>query len=133
MSREKGYYQLIQPEGMYKPATYNHAMRAGNTLYVAGQVARDANGAIVAPGDAAGQARQVYHNLGRVLGAAGAKPEHVVKVTTYLVDPADSKAVSEVRLEFFSLHRPPHTGLIVAGLGSPEVRVEVEVIAVLPE
>jgi enamine deaminase RidA (YjgF/YER057c/UK114 family) len=108
-------------------------MRAGNTLYVAGQVARDVNGVLVSPNDAAGQARQVYHNLGRVLEAAGAKPEHVVKVTTYLVDPADSKAVTEARLQFFGDHRPPHTGLIVAGLGSPEVRVEVEVIAVLEE
>lgn len=125
------FYQLFQPEGIYKPATYHHAMRAGNTIYVAGQVARDENGTLVAPNDAAGQARQVYHNLRRVLEAAGAKPEHVVKVTTYLVDPADAKAVSEVRLEFFGDHRPPHTGLIVAGLGSPEVKVEVEVIAVL--
>jgi 2-iminobutanoate/2-iminopropanoate deaminase len=124
---------FIQPEGIYKPSTYNHAMRAGNTVYVAGQVARDWDGNLVAPNDAAGQARQMYHNLGRVLEAAGAKPEHVVKVTTYLTDPADSKAVSEVRLEFFGEHRPPHTGLIVAGLGSPEVKVEVEVIAVLEE
>ncbi len=127
------FYQLFQPEGIYKPATYHHAMRAGNTIYVAGQVARDENGTLVAPNDAAGQARQVYHNLRRVLEATGAKPEHVVKVTTYLVDPADAKAVSEVRLEFFGDHRPPHTGLIVAGLGSPEVKVEVEVIAVLEE
>lgn len=133
MRYKSDFYQLIQPEGIYKPATYNHAMRAGNTVYVAGQVARDSNGNLVAPNDAAGQARQVYHNLGRVLEAAGAKPEHVVKVTTYLTDPADSKAVSEVRLEFFGDHRPPHTGLIVAGLGSPEVKVEVEVIAVLEE
>lgn len=127
------FYQLFQPEAIYKPTTYNHAMRAGNTLYVAGQVARDTNGNLVAPNDVAGQARQVYYNLRRVLEAAGAKPEHVVKVTTYLVDPADSKAVSEVRLEFFGDHRPPHTGLVVAGLGSPEVKVEVEVIAVLEE
>lgn len=108
-------------------------MRAGNTLYVAGQVARDINGVLVSPNDAAGQARQVFHNLSKVLEAAGARPEHVVKVTTYLVDPADSKVVSEVRLDFFGTHRPPHTGLIVVGLGSPEVRVEVEVIAVLKE
>ncbi len=107
-------------------------MRAGNTVYVAGQVARDANGVLVAPNDAAGQAKQVYHNLGRVLEACGATVENVVKITTYLVDGADSKAVTDVRLEFFGDHRPPHTGLIVAGLGSPEVRLEVEVIVVLP-
>ena len=125
------FYQLIQPENIYQPATYNHAMRAGNTLYVAGQVARDSNGALVAPFDAAAQAKQVYHNLGMVLDAAGFPRDSVVKITTYLVDGADSKAVSNVRLEFFGSHRPPHTGLIVASLGSPEVRLEVEVIAVL--
>ncbi len=129
---QSDFYQLIQPEGIYQPATYNHAMRAGNTLYVAGQVARDVNGALVAPFDAAAQAKQVYQNLGVVLEAAGFPRDSVVKVTTYLVDGADSKAVTEVRLEFFGLHRPPHTGLIVASLGSPEVRLEVEVIAVLP-
>lgn len=94
-----------------------HAIRAGNTLYVAGQVARDEQGAVVGQ-DAATQARQVYANIGRVLEAAGARWTDVVKVTTYLVDRADSRAVSAVRFEHFGDHRPPHTGLIVAGLGS---------------
>ena len=128
----KGFYESFQPDGIYKPATYDHAMRAGNTLYVAGQVARDASGVLVAPGDAAAQARQVYANLGVILEAAGAPRSSVVKVTTYLVDAADSKAVTAARLEFFGSHRPPHTGLIVAALGDPAVRLEVEVIAVLP-
>jgi 2-iminobutanoate/2-iminopropanoate deaminase len=88
---------------------------------------------LVAPNDAAGQARQVYHNLGEVLKAAGADWRHVVKITTFLVDRADAAAVTAVRLEHFGDHRPPHTGLIIAGLGSPEVRLEVEVIAVIPE
>jgi 2-iminobutanoate/2-iminopropanoate deaminase len=127
------FYERIRPDGIYKPATYNHAMRAGNTIYVAGQVARDSDGNLVAPNDAAGQARQVFENLQAVLEAAGAGVEHVVKVTTYLVDREDSKAVSDVRLAFFGDHRPPHTGVIVAGLGAPEVRLEVEVIAVLPD
>jgi 2-iminobutanoate/2-iminopropanoate deaminase len=126
------FYQLIQPENIYQPVTYNHAMRAGNTLYVAGQVARDSSGVLVAPFDVAAQAKQVYQNLGAILEAAGFPIQSVVKITTYLVDSTESKAVTEVRLEFFGLHRPPHTGLIVASLGSPEVRLEVEVVAVLP-
>ncbi len=128
---KSNFYQLIQLQNIYQPATYNHAMRAGNTLYVAGQVARDVNGVLVAPFDATAQAKQVYHNLGAVLEAAGFPRDSVVKITTYLVDSADSKAVTQTRLEFFESHRPPHTGLIVASLGSPEVRLEVEVIAVL--
>jgi 2-iminobutanoate/2-iminopropanoate deaminase len=124
-------HRPIEPAGIYRPATYAHAMLAGDTLYVAGQVARDAAGALVGPHDAAAQARQVYANLGAVLAAAGARPEHVVKVTTYLVDPADGAAASAARQAFFGSHRPPHTGLVVAALGGPEVRLEVEVVAVL--
>jgi 2-iminobutanoate/2-iminopropanoate deaminase len=127
----KPFFESFQPEGIYQPSSYVHAMRAGNTIYVAGQVARDEHGKLVAPGDAAGQARQLYHNMGIVLRAAGADWRNVVKITTYLVDSADAAAVSAVRLETFGAHRPPHTGLIVAGLGSPDVRVEVEVIAVV--
>jgi 2-iminobutanoate/2-iminopropanoate deaminase len=126
-------HRPIEPEGIYRPATYAMGMvAAGRTLYVAGQVARDAAGALVGPNDAAAQARQVYANLGAVLAAAGAGPEHVVKVTTYLVDRDDGAAATDARLAFFGRHRPPHTGLVVAALGTPEVRLEVEVIAVLP-
>jgi 2-iminobutanoate/2-iminopropanoate deaminase len=132
VSRET-FFETIQPDGIYRPASYDHAIRAGNTIYVAGQVSRDANGEVVAPGDAAGQAEQVYANLKVVLQAAGAEPRHVVKVTTYLVRAADSPAVTAERQRFFGAHRPPHTGLIVAALGGAEVLVEVEVVAVLPD
>ena len=127
------FYEIIDPEDMYRAATYVHGMRAGNTIYVAGQVARDVHGVLVAPGDAAGQAKQVFENLSKILTASGADWSNVVKVTTYLVDRDDSPTVTAVRQEYFGEHRPPHTGLIVAGLGAPEVRLEVEVIVVLPE
>jgi enamine deaminase RidA (YjgF/YER057c/UK114 family) len=125
-------FRIIQPDGMYRTSSYVHAIRAGTTLYIAGQVARDERGEVVAPGDAAAQARQVYENLGRVLAAAGAGWRNIVKLTTYLVDRADAQAVSAVRFQYLGDHRPPHTGLIVAGLGSPDLRVEVDAIAVLP-
>jgi enamine deaminase RidA (YjgF/YER057c/UK114 family) len=118
---------------MYRTSSYAHALQAGNTLYLAGQVARDERGEVVAPGDAAGQALQVYQNIGRVLAAAGAGFSHIVKITTYLVDRADSAAVTAVRFDHLGDHRPPHTGLIVAGLGSPDLRLEVDVIAVVPD
>lgn len=129
----KPFYELINPADMYQTPSYNHAMRAGNTIYVAGQVAKDASGELVAPGDAEGQARHVYESLRRVLEASGASFENVVKITTFLVDRNDAPIVSQIRFEYFGDHRPPHTGLIVAGLGSPEVKLEVEVIAVLPD
>ena len=88
-----GPHTTIEPDGIYRPASYAHAIRAGDTIYVAGQVARDAAGD--------------------------------------LVDPADGATASAARLAFFGDHRPPHTGLVVAALGGPEVRLEVEVVAVL--
>ncbi len=122
----------INPVGIYRPASYDHAMWAGDTLYVAGQVARDVEGTLVAPGDAAGQAEQVYANLGAVLDAAGVRRDQVVKVVTYLIEGADPAAIGAVRQRFFGAHRPPHTGLVVAALGGPDVCVEVEVVAYAP-
>ncbi len=127
------FYQMIQPDGMYHAPSYTHAMRAGNTVYVAGQVARDENRRLIAPGDAEAQARVIFANLTRILHAAGVDWPNVVKMTTFLVDRADAPKVGAVRLAALGDHRPPHTGLIVAGLGEEGVRVEVEVIAVLPD
>ena len=123
----------VVPAGMYTPGSYDHATWAGSTLYVSGQVATDADGNIVAPGDAAGQAKQVWANVGRVLDAAGVGCEHVVKVMTYLTSGADREAVTAERLRFFGDHRPAHTGLVVTAMGSPDVVLEVEVIAYRPE
>ena len=120
---------IVQPARIYQPPSYVHAMRAGDTLWIAGQVSRGPDGAIVAADDATAQARQCYANLRAVLAEAGADLSRVVKVTTYLVDRSDAPAVTAVRLAEFGALRPPHTGLIVAGLGVPEIRVEVEAVA----
>jgi 2-iminobutanoate/2-iminopropanoate deaminase len=126
-------FEVIEPAGMNKAANYVHGIRAGNTLYMAGQVAFNEHGEIVAPNDAAGQARVIMENIGKILHAAGADWSNIVKMTTYLVDRGDSPAVSEIRLAALQGHRPPHTGLIVAALGQPEFRLEIEAIAVLEE
>jgi enamine deaminase RidA (YjgF/YER057c/UK114 family) len=124
---------LINPPGVAPATSYDHVCRAGDFVFVAGQVARDEHGNWVGLGDAGAQARQVYVNIGRCLASVGARPHDVVKINTILVDRADRDAVTGARLAFFGDHRPPHTGIIITGLGSPEVRVEVEVIAYLPQ
>jgi 2-iminobutanoate/2-iminopropanoate deaminase len=126
-------FRMLEPEGMYRTPNYVHGVLAGNTLYIAGQIASDENGNIVAPNDAEGQAPVVMANIGKVLKAAGADWSNVVMMTTYLVDRADSPAVNRIRLEALQGHRPPHTGLVVAALGRPEVRLEIEAIAVLAD
>lgn len=124
---------LGSPPDVAPASSYEHGARAGDFLFVAGQIAKDEAGDWVGLGDAGAQARQVYRNIGRILAHFGAGPENVVKITTFLVDRADRDAITEARLAFFGDHRPPHSGLVIAGLGSPEVRVEVEVIAHIPQ
>jgi 2-iminobutanoate/2-iminopropanoate deaminase len=123
---------LASPPGVARAATYEHAARAGDFLFVAGQVARDENNDWVGIGDAGSQAAQVYRNIGLILAHFGATPADVVKINTIMTDRADRDAVTTERLKFFGDHRPPHTGIIVFGLGSPEVKVEVEVVAYCP-
>lgn len=123
----------MSPPDVFPAETYEHAARAGDFLFIAGQVARDAQGRWVGGEDAGAQAAQVYRNIGRILAHAGATPRDVVKINTILVDRADRNPVTAAREAFFSDYRPPHTGIIVDGLGSPQVKVEVEVIAYLPQ
>jgi len=113
-------------------ATYEQVARAGDFAFVAGQIAKDAAGNWVGLGDASAQARQVYKNIGLILASLGATPGDVVKINTILTDRRDRDAITAERQRFFGDHRPPHTGIIITGLGSPEVLVEVEVVVYLP-
>jgi 2-iminobutanoate/2-iminopropanoate deaminase len=131
MTKRGDAVEIIDPPDVAPAASYSHVSRAGDFVYVAGQIAKDETGAWVGIGDAGAQARQVYRNIARCLASAGATHRDVVKINTILIDRADREAVTAARLAYFGDHRPPHTG-IIAGLGSPEVRVEVEVIAYVP-
>lgn len=131
MSRQP-FYEVIQPSDVHVPSGYVHGIRSGNTIYIAGQVGRNEKGELVV-GDASAQARQAYANLYKILKAAGADWHNVVKITTYLIDRADNATVRAVRLEAMGGHLVPHTGVIVEGLANPDLWLEVEAIAVLPE
>ncbi|MGY6695369.1 MAG: RidA family protein [Roseinatronobacter sp.] len=120
------------PSGVAKVASYQHFSEANGFIFVAGQVARDANGDWVGINDISAQARQVWKNIGIILAQAGAEPGHIVKVSTFLIDRAHGAISTQARLEFLGDHRPPHSGVIVAGLGSEEAMIEVEVIAWRP-
>ena len=122
---------LTSPDDVNRVAGYEHVAIAGNFAFVAGQVARDVAGNWVGGEDAGAQAAQIYRNIDCILRHIGAQRQQVVKITTLLVDRADSQAVAAERLAFFGQHRPPHTGMIVAGLGSHHVKVEVEITVYL--
>lgn len=118
----------MNSEGVFVPPSYSHIAMAGDLVFLAGQIGRDAAGKIVGPNDAAAQARQLYANIAAHLKTIGAAPTDVVKVNTILVDRADRDAVGAEHKKFFGDHKPPHTLVIVAGLALPEMRAEVEVI-----
>mgnify|MGYP001321809233 CR=1 FL=1 len=120
------------PPGLTPGPTYEHLMRAGDLVFAAGQIARGDDGTIVGIGDAGEQAKHIYRNIGLILDHLQATPRNVVKINTILVDRADREAVTRERLRFFGDHRPPHTGVIVSGLGDPDVKVEVEIVIYKP-
>lgn len=134
MSDYNGKYapHLFSPKGVWPGPSYHHAARAGDFLFVAGQIGRNRDGDLVGIGNASVQAAQVFENVGTILASVGAGPADIVKVTTMLVNRADNPAVTAERLRFLGEHRPPHTGIVVAGLGSPDVLLEVEVVAFCP-
>jgi enamine deaminase RidA (YjgF/YER057c/UK114 family) len=117
-----------KPVAHYKMAT---RMEGGRLLYIAGQVARDAEGNVLAPGDVRTQARQVFQNLQRVLQAAGGDLEDLLKITTYITRIEDFPAVAEARSQFFSGELPASTLIVVTSLAQPDLLIEVEGMAVI--
>jgi enamine deaminase RidA (YjgF/YER057c/UK114 family) len=127
--------ELINPEERPTPASYTQVIVATGSrlVFVAGQVADDAQGNLVGPGDLAAQARQAFANVGRSLAAAGAGPEQVTKITIYVVDhrPEYLPDISEGRIAAFGDHKPADTLVGVETLAEPGYLIEVEAIAVV--
>ena len=106
----------------------------GSMVFVRGQVGQDLDTAVnVGIGDAAAQAEQAMTNIQKLLGEAGAKLEHICKITIYLTDPRFREAVYRTIGSRLKGVYPVSTGIVVAGLARPEWLVEVDVIAVIPD
>lgn len=105
----------------------------GRRLHLTGQVAWDADGNILHPGDAAGQTRAALENIRRVLAGAGGTLDDIVSLTTYFVRDEDKAAISAVRSEYLKpAFGPAATGVRVAGLWADDLLVELTVVAVIP-
>ncbi len=127
--------QFIQPDGLFRAPGYTAVVSAqgGRTVYISGQVALDAQGHLVGPGDFEVQARQCFVNIGRALEAAGLDFTHVVKLGLFVLDTVDVPTLRRVRDEFVNTAQPPASTLVqVAGLFRSDLLVEVEAIAVGP-
>ncbi|HET6952150.1 MAG TPA: RidA family protein [Acidimicrobiales bacterium] len=126
---------LAQPDGLAPGVGYSHVVYGtGRLVVVSGQVAVDEHGEIVGAGDPAAQAHQVFHNLGRCLTAAGAGWGDVVKLTFYLTDAGHLPAVRAARDAHIDTARPPaSTAVQVVALFRPDLLLEVEALALVPE
>jgi enamine deaminase RidA (YjgF/YER057c/UK114 family) len=127
--------ELINPEELPIPESYTQVVAASGSrlVFVSGQVADDAQGNLVAPGDLAAQARQAFTNVGRSLAAAGAGPEHVTMITIYVVHhrPTYLTAISQARIAVFGDHKPADSLVGVETLAEPGYLIEVAAIAVV--
>lgn len=111
---------------------YSQAIRAGKTLYLSGQIPLDPTTMTIVGTDARAQAEQVMRNLEAVLTAGGAAFSNVVKTTIFLVDLEDFGAVNEVYAKRFEGVAPPARSTVQVSRLPRDVRVEIEMIAVLP-
>ncbi len=132
--------EVMNPEGLPQPDVYAQvAVATGTrTAYLAGQVARTADGAPVGTGDLAAQVEQAFVNVATAVEAVGGTYDDVAKLTVYVVDwsPEKMAALGEgalraaMRIGTDAVR--PITLIGVAALGEPDLLVEIEAVAVLP-
>jgi 2-iminobutanoate/2-iminopropanoate deaminase len=124
---------VIQPKTVHDTTAYAyaHAVRMGDLVFVAGQVARDVDGNLVGKGDVRAQTEQVFKNLRAVLEDAGSGMHKVGKVTVFITRLEYRPIVHEIRSRVFkdAGHLPASTLAVVTSLADPDWLVEIEAVA----
>jgi enamine deaminase RidA (YjgF/YER057c/UK114 family) len=120
--------EFLQPKGWERPKGYAYGVAAqGKVICVSGMIGS-------AP-DFVGQVRDALGRIVAVLAEAGAKPEHIVRMTWYVIDKheyvREQKAIGDIYRELIGRHYPAMTVIQVAGLVEDSARVEIEVTAVV--
>lgn len=128
---------FLQPPGWARPRGYSNGISArGRQVFVSGMIGWDAQGEFHTD-DFAGQVRQALQNVVAVLAEAGALPEHIVRMTWYVVDKKEyldaAKDVGAAYREILGKHFPTMTAVQVTALVEDRARVEIEVTAVVPD
>ncbi len=128
--------EFLQPPGWERARGYSNGVAAsGRQIFVSGMIGWDGQCQFHTD-DFAGQVRQALQNVVDVLAEAGAKPEHIVRMTWYVTDKkeyaAASKEVGQAYRDIIGRHYPAMTAVQVAGLVEDRARVEIEVTAVVP-
>jgi enamine deaminase RidA (YjgF/YER057c/UK114 family) len=129
--------QLLQPQGWAKPNGYANGTAArGRMVFTSGQVGWDRARRFADTG-LVGQVRQTLKNIVAVLAEAGARPEHIVRLTWYVINRDEYRAcqaaLGDAYREVLGNHYPAMAVVQVVGLMEEGARVEIEATAVIPE
>ena len=126
---------FINPAGIAAPTGYSHVaeIRRGRIVYIAGQVALDAQGNLVGKGDVEAQADQVFRNLSTALAAVGCTARDVAKFTVFMRDAKQVASYRKARDRFVASGTPPASTLVeVSRLFLEDFLIEIEAVAVAP-
>lgn len=129
--------QILQPPGWSRPRGYSNGILArGQLVFVAGQIGWDAQ-CRFQTSELAGQVRQALENVVAVLAQAGARPEHIARMTWYVTDKREYIAaysgIGAAYREVIGPHYPAMTAIQVAALLEDQAKVEIEATAVIPD
>jgi enamine deaminase RidA (YjgF/YER057c/UK114 family) len=128
---------ILQPPGWARPRGYSNGVSArGQLIFVAGQIGWD-DQCRFQTDDLAGQVKQALENVVAVLAQAGARPEHIVRMTWYMTDKREylqaSRAIGEAYRSIIGSHYPVMTAIQVSALIEDRAKVEIEATAVIPD
>lgn len=117
--------------GVEKSFGYSQAVRLGDLVFLSGQVAWDENGKVVGGADARRQTERAFSNVRAALEAAGSSLDRVAKLTIFATSRDHLAVIREVRHAVFDPvgHYPASTFVVVSGLATPELLVEIEAVA----
>lgn len=121
-------HAIASPKAPKAIGPYSAALRAGQLLFVSGQVPLDPDTGMMIDGDIGTQTRQVLQNIGALLEAAGLSLQHVVRTTVFLADMNDFAAMNEAYRAAFVEPYPARSTIQAARLPR-DARVEIDVIA----
>jgi enamine deaminase RidA (YjgF/YER057c/UK114 family) len=134
--------QRLMPENHWYwsiPVPFSQGWRAGDLIFVGGQISSDEQGRTVGADDIETQTRNVFDSIARVLGEAGATMQDIVRMNTFYVYEGEGDEITEywekmtkVRMEPFRKPGPSGTGVRISGLAYPDLLIEVEAVAYAP-
>jgi len=129
--------QILQPPGWPRPRGYSNGIATrGQFVFVAGQIGWDAQ-CRFQTSDLTEQVRQALTNVVAVLAQAGARPEHIVRMTWYVIDKSEYvaayRSIGAVYRQVIGDHYPVMTAVQVSALLEDQAKVEIEATAVIPD